>query len=177
MLCDICGKKEATVHLTEIINEQMSKLHLCEECAKDKGAEMEEHFGLNDLLAGLAGLGASITSGPGVQSTKAVESIKCPGCSFTYQNFTKIGRFGCGECYDAFKKHIGPLLKRIHGSDKHLGKVPLTAGKTPKDTKNMQELRAKLDKAIQSEEFEEAARLRDKIKELDLKTGSDKGQK
>ena len=171
MLCDICGKKEATVHLTEIINEQMSKLHLCEDCAKDKGAEMEEHFGLNDLLAGLAGLGASITSGPGAPSSKAIESIKCPKCSFTYQNFTKIGRFGCGECYDAFKKHIGPLLKRIHGSDRHIGKAPLTAGKTPKDTKNLQELRAKLDKAIQSEEFEEAARLRDKIKELDSKTG------
>jgi protein arginine kinase activator len=174
MLCDICGKNEATVHLTEIINDQMSKLHLCEECAKDKGAEMEEHFGLNDLLAGLAGLGASLATGGVPAPSKTVDSIKCPKCGFTYQNFAKIGRFGCSDCYDAFKKHVGPLLKRIHGSDRHMGKVPLTAGKTPKDSKNIQDLRAKLDKAIQSEEFEEAARLRDKIKEIESKTRTDK---
>jgi protein arginine kinase activator len=176
MLCDICGKKEATVHLTEIINDQMSKLHLCEDCAKDKGAEMEEHFGLNDLLAGLAGLGASLSPAGGV-SEKTVEAIRCPKCGFTYQDVAKIGRFGCADCYDAFKKHISPLLKRIHGSDRHLGKVPLSAGKTPRDTKNIQELRMRLDKAIQAEEFEEAARLRDKIKDLESKTNTDKGQK
>lgn len=176
MLCDICGKKEATVHLTEIINEQISKLHLCEDCAKDKGAEMEEHFGLNDLLAGLAGLGASLSTGSGAPP-KTVESIKCPKCGFTYQDFVKIGRFGCADCYEAFKKHVSPLLKRIHGSDRHLGKVPLQAGKTPKDSRNIQELRMRLDKAIQTEEFEEAARLRDKIKELESKTGTDKGRK
>jgi protein arginine kinase activator len=173
MLCDICGKKEATVHLTEIINDQMSKLHLCEDCAKEKGAEMEEHFGLNDLLAGLAGLGASIATG-GMPESKTVESIKCPKCGFTYQNFTKIGRFGCGDCYDAFKKHISPLLKRIHGSDRHMGKVPVIAGKTPKDTRNLQDLRTRLDKAIQMEEFEEAARIRDRIKEVESRFKNDK---
>jgi len=173
MLCDICGKKEATVHLTEIINDQMSKLHLCEDCAKDKGAEMEEHFGLNDLLAGLAGLGASISTG-GVAAPKTVEAIRCPKCGFTYQDFTKIGRFGCGDCYEAFKKHIGPLLKRIHGSDRHMGKVPLRAGKSPKDTRSMQDLRTRLEKAIQAEEFEEAASLRDRIKELESKMKEEK---
>ncbi len=170
MQCDVCGKREATVHLTEIINDQVTKLHLCEECAKEKGAEMEEHFGLNDLLAGLADLGQTIES-------KAAEPIKCPKCNFTYQNFTKIGRFGCGECYEAFKKHLTPLLKRIHGTDRHIGKVPLMAGKTVKDTKNMQELRAKLDKAIQAEEFEEAAKLRDRIKELEGKLKNPKDEK
>ena len=60
MTCDICGKKEATVHLTEIVNDKMTKLHLCEECAKEKGAEMEEHFGLSDLLAGLTDLGSTV---------------------------------------------------------------------------------------------------------------------
>jgi protein arginine kinase activator len=174
MLCDICGKNEATVHLTEIVNDQMSKLHLCEVCAKDKGAEMEEHFGLNDLLAGLAGLGASLTSKGVTKPPKAVEAIKCPKCGFTYQNFAKIGRFGCSECYDAFKKHVGPLLKRIHGSDRHMGKVPLAAGKTQKDSRNIQDLRSKLDNAIQSEEFEEAARLRDRIKDIESKIKGDK---
>src|SRR3989338_1987324 len=106
MLCEVCGKKEATVHLTEVVNDKITKLHLCENCAKEKGSEMEEHFGLNDLLAGLADLGTTV-------EPKHAESIKCPKCGFTYQDFSRVGRFGCGECYEAFKKHIAPLLKRI----------------------------------------------------------------
>ncbi|MFA5146184.1 MAG: UvrB/UvrC motif-containing protein [Candidatus Omnitrophota bacterium] len=163
MLCDVCGKKEATVHLTEIVNEKVTKLHLCEECAREKGTEMEEHFGLNDLLAGLSDLGA-------VTEPEVVESIKCPSCGFTYQDFRRVGRLGCSECYDAFKKQLAPLLKRIHGTDRHAGKVPLTAGKTVHDTRNIQELRMKMEKAIQAEDFEEAARLRDKIREFEKKT-------
>lgn len=162
MLCDICGKNEATVHLTEIINEKMTKSHLCEECAKDKGAEMEEHFGLSDLLAGLADLGANI-------EPDMMETIKCPTCGFTYSNFKKVGRLGCGNCYDAFKGQLSPLLRRIHGADRHVGKIPLRIGKTVKDTRTLQELKIKMEKAIQSEDFEEAAKLRDKIRELEKK--------
>jgi len=160
MLCDVCKKNEATVHLTEIVNDQVTKLHLCEVCAKEKGSEMEEHFGLSDLLAGLADLGAPVK--PEVAGT-----IKCQACGFTYQDFKKIGRVGCGACYEAFKKQLMPILKRIHGSDRHIGKVPLRAGKTVRDTKTIQELQRQMEKAIQTEEFEEAARLRDKIKELE----------
>jgi len=165
MLCDACGKKEATVHLTEIVNEKITKLHLCESCAKDKGAEMEEHFGLSDLLAGLADLGAHV-------EPEAMTMIKCPSCGFTYQDFKKVGRFGCGDCYEAFKKQLDPLLKRIHGANRHIGKVPLNAGKTVKETKALQDLKAlkaQLEKAIQAEEFEQAAKLRDKIRELEAK--------
>jgi len=160
MLCDICGKNEATVHLTEIVNDKMTKLHLCEECAKEKGAEMEEHFGLSDLLAGLADIGA--TAEPSL-----IETIKCRSCGFTYQDFKKTGRLGCGDCYEAFKKQLAPLLKRIHGADRHVGKIPITVGKTIRDTRTLQELKMQMEKAIQTEEFEEAARLRDQIRELE----------
>lgn len=163
MVCDICGKKEATVHITEIINDKMAKLHLCEECAKEKGAEMEEHFGLSDLLAGLADLGANI-------EPEIADAVKCNTCGFTYRDFKKMGRLGCSECYEAFKKQLAPLLKRIHGADRHVGKVPLMIGKTVKETRNLQDMKMKLDKAIRAEEFEEAARLRDQIKELEKKT-------
>jgi protein arginine kinase activator len=162
MTCEVCGKREATVHLTEIINDKVTKLNLCENCAKDKGTEMEEHFGLSDLLAGLADLGA--TTEPEV-----LETIKCPSCGFTYKDFKKSGRLGCGDCYEAFKKHLVPLLKRIHGSDHHTGKIPLMVGKTIKDTRNLQDLKARMEKAIQTEDFEEAARLRDKIKSMEKK--------
>jgi len=163
MFCEVCKKKEATVHLTEIINDKVTKLNLCEGCAKSKGTEMEEHFGLNDLLAGLADLGA--TTEPELLQTSA----KCPSCGFTYQDFKKVGRFGCGDCYEAFKKQLGPLLKRIHGADRHTGKIPLMVGKTVKDTRNLQDLKAKMENAIQTEDFEEAARLRDVIKGMDKK--------
>lgn len=167
MLCSICGKNEATAHLTEIVNDKMTKLHLCESCAKEKGAEMEEHFGLSDLLAGLADLGANLEPG-------AMSAIKCAACGFTYQDFKKTGRLGCGDCYEAFKKHLDPLLKRIHGANRHVGKVPLMAGKTVKENRTLQDMKARLEKAIKAEEFEEAAKLRDMIRELDAKHGDAK---
>ena len=83
MTCDICGKKEATVHLTEIVNEQVTKLNLCEDCAREKGAEMEEHFGLSELLAGLTDMGTTV-------EPEIAISIKCPNCGMTYQNFRKL---------------------------------------------------------------------------------------
>lgn len=162
MQCDICKKKEATVHLTEIVNDKMTKLHLCEDCAKEKGSEMEEHFGLSDLLAGLTDLGSTI-------EPEAMEIIKCQTCGFTYQDFKKVGRLGCGDCYETFKSQLAPLLKRIHGADRHVGKVPIMIGKTVKDTKTLQDLKMKMEKAIQTENFEEAARLRDQIRELEKK--------
>jgi len=165
MQCDICGKKEATVHLTEIVNDRVTKLHLCEDCAKDKGTEMEEHFGLGDLLAGLTDLGSTV-------EPEILGTVKCASCGFTYQDFKKVGRLGCGECYEAFKSRLGPLLKRIHGADRHVGKVPIMVGKTVKDTKTLQELKSKMDKAIQEENFEEAARLRDMIRGLEKKDES-----
>ncbi|MDD5422406.1 MAG: UvrB/UvrC motif-containing protein [Candidatus Omnitrophota bacterium] len=163
MICDVCGKNEATVHLTEIVNEKVTKLHLCEGCAKEKGSEMEEHFGLSDLLAGLADLGANI-------EPESTDIMKCPTCGFTFLDFKKTGRLGCGNCYEIFKGQLAPLLKRIHGADRHVGKVPLRVGKTVKDTRTLQELKLRMEKAIQAEQFEEAAKLRDEIKELESKS-------
>ncbi len=162
MLCDICGKKPATVHLTEIIDEQMNELHLCEECAHQKSAQMESQFGLGDLLGGMA----EFEKPP--QDTEAV-SLKCPKCGLTYADFKKIGRLGCADCYIAFKKYIGPLLKKIHGSSAHLGKSPLKGLKAPKKKADLVELREKLQRAIESEAFEDAARIRDQVKELEKK--------
>jgi protein arginine kinase activator len=170
MLCDICGKNPATVHLTEIIDEKMNELHLCEECARNKSAAMEQQFGLSDLLAGMADFEKSSTS-------KEEEiTAKCPSCGLTYADFKKIGRLGCGECYNAFRKYLAPLIKRIHGSNQHVGKNPVKA-KSPAakparkkaGSAGLTELKNQLQKAIQQEAFEEAARLRDQIKELEKK--------
>ena len=163
MLCDICKKNDATVHLTEIIDEQMNELHLCEECARQKSVAMEQQFGLSDLLAGMADLDK-----PGKESEPLVD-LKCPNCGLSYADFKKIGRLGCGTCYSAFSKYLGPLLKRIHGSTQHTGKSPLKAAPALKKNIDVQELRIRLQKAIGSEAFEEAAKLRDQIKEIENK--------
>jgi protein arginine kinase activator len=160
MLCDICGKKQATVHLTEIVDDQMTELHLCESCARDKSIQMEQHFGIADLLAGLADLGEKLDVAPDI-------GAKCSNCGMTYKDFKKIGRFGCSDCYEAFKENLAPLLKRIHGSSQHVGRLPIRAKKVTKFRSELQELRARLQRAIQMEEFEEAASLRDKIRELE----------
>lgn len=163
MLCDICGKNAATVHLTEIIDEQMNELHLCEECARQKSAQMEQQFGLSDLLAGLAEF-----EKPATKEADAV-SLKCSNCGLTHADFKKIGRLGCGECYNSFKKYLGPLLKRIHGSNQHMGKSPLKVTRVLKKRIDLQDLRNSLQKAIEEEAFEEAAKIRDQIRELEKK--------
>ena len=169
MLCDVCGKNPATVHLTEIIDEQMNELHLCEDCARHKSAAMEQQFGLSDLLAGMADFEKSPS-----KEEDAV-TIKCPSCGLTYADFKKIGRLGCGECYDVFRKYLAPLLKRIHGSNQHIGKNPAktkVAAKPYKKKTSLSELKSQLQKAISTEAFEEAARLRDQIKKISEEQGN-----
>lgn len=166
MLCDVCKKNPATVHLTEIIDEQMNELHLCEDCARHKSAAMEQQFGLSDLLAGMADF---------EKPDKDEENIaaKCPNCNLTYADFKKIGRLGCGECYNAFRKYLAPLLKRIHGSNQHVGKSPLLKEKTisrpGRKKTDLDGLKAEMQKAIQREDFEEAARLRDQVRAIEAK--------
>ncbi len=161
MLCEVCKQSQATVHLTEIVNDQMTELHLCEACANQKGAQVESHFGLADLLSELADF--SKTAEPEEVSSKA-----CPSCGMTYDDFRKVGRLGCAQCYTTFKRSLSSLLKRIHGSPIHLGKAPARLVKPAKATKNeLVELKKKLGRAIESEEFEEAARLRDQVRRLE----------
>ena len=171
MLCDECGKNKATVHLTEIINEQITKLNLCEACAKEKGSDVEQHFGIADLLSALSDMEAT-PSQPG--STTATSKVKCGHCGLTYEDFKKVGRLGCSECYGVFKASLMPLLKRIHGSHQHLGKSPdpLLLKEQKVESKLREELEAAkqdLLKSVKKEEFEEAAALRDKVKFLEKK--------
>ena len=161
MQCDLCGKKKATVHLTEIVDEQMSEMHLCEDCAREKSVQMEQQFGLADLLAGLADFGKQIKEADKVK-------LECPNCSMNYDDFRKFGRLGCSECYEAYKTHLAALLKKIHGSNHHFGKSPVRIPKlTKKKVDDLHELRTQLQQAIDSEDFERAAELRDKIRGLE----------
>jgi protein arginine kinase activator len=177
MVCDICGKKKATVHLTEIVDEQMSEMHLCEECARQKSTQMEQQFGLADLLAGLsADTSKASTSKEGEKS-----ALKCSRCGLAYEDFRKFGRLGCGECYTSFKEHLTGLLRKIHGSNKYMGKTPskyqenqtasLSQGATTAllPTEDLSDLKKQLQSAVAAEDFEKAAVIRDKIRSLEQK--------
>lgn len=162
MQCDICGKKKATVHLTEIVDEQITELHLCEDCAREKSVQMEQQFGLADLLAGLADLNKH--SPEGAEKVK----VSCLNCGLSYEDFRKFGRLGCSECYASFRDQLNVLLKKIHGSNKHFGKTPVKmSAAVQKTVDETQTLKEQLRRAIDGENFEEAARLRDKLRELE----------
>jgi len=170
MKCDMCHSREATVHLTEIINNKMTKLHLCEQCAKAKSQEMEEHFGLADLLSGLADLAPVLERGERMEG----QGAKCPSCGFSFQNFRKMGRLGCPACYETFKRQLSPLLRKIHGCETHLGKMPSRKEAVHEKTIVISDLKTALEKAVHEEEFEEAARLRDQIRAIERKDGKSK---
>ncbi len=170
MLCDVCNKNQATVHLTEIVDDQMTELHLCDDCARKKSMEMEQQFGLSDLLAGLVDFGKQFSG-----AEKGVAAVKCTHCGLTYEDFRKIGRLGCSECYASFSKYLGPLLKRIHGACQHMGKTPASYTEMPFKPQKSEitgtlDLKERLQRAIEREEFEEAAKLRDAIKEAEQNT-------
>ena len=162
MVCNVCGANEATIHLTEILNDQMVEVHLCENCAQEKGTEFKTHFNVNDLLSGLSDLAKEITGEERVLS-------KCPNCGLTYEEFGRTGRLGCAECYEAFSKHLLPLIKRVQHAVQHVGKRPSRLAPPARAQQDLRELQNRLSKVVQQEDFEEAARLRDQIKHLEEK--------
>ena len=159
MQCSICKEKPATVHLTQIVGEKMQKLDLCEDCAKAKGVNDPSGFALADLMLGL---GASQEIG---QAPAGVE-LKCPRCGFTQADFKKSGRLGCPECYKTFSEGLSGLLKTMHKGTHHVGKAPEALRATRENADHLKTLQKKLAKAIESENFEEAAQLRDELKQI-----------
>ena len=157
MLCIICKQNQAKVHLTQIVGEKMQKVDLCEECAKSKGVNDPAGFSLADLLLGL---GASQE----LAGTSGGEQIKCPNCGFTQADFKKAGRLGCSECYVTFAEGLEGLLKTMHKGVRHVGKIPQALKQGRDLTDQLRQLQKRLDKAVNEEDFERAANLRDEIK-------------
>lgn len=153
--CDLCSKP-ATVHLTQIVNNKVHKVDLCEECAQAKGVTDPSGFSLADLL-----LKASLNPEP---STPV--GVVCEQCGFTQADFKKQGRFGCPACYDAFKGMIDPMLDNMHKGTRHTGKVPSRALERKSLYDRLTKLELDLTDAIKSERYEEAARYRDEINQV-----------
>lgn len=160
MRCEQCGERPATVHVTRVVNGEVSSRHLCERCARDQG-EFESFFdpklGLPELFAGL------------LQPVRPRRAA-CPRCGLRYEEFARTGLLGCAECYDAFAAELEPVLRRVHGSSRHGGKAP-RRGRRMDAAAELKELRRQLELAVREERYEDAARLRDRIRALEREAG------
>lgn len=163
MLCQICGKSPATVHFTEIQDSKMSEIHVCERCAEERGmqASAKKHqFDIADLLAGMV-------DGMTSNEEERVGHVQCPRCGMPYSAFKETGRLGCAECYNAFQFQLRPLLRRIHGDTRHKGKKPVKDHAGATRSRQIQRLHDDLQRAVEGEDFERAAAIRDEIRRLE----------
>lgn len=162
MLCNRCGERQATVHYTQIVNGYKTELHLCQECAAAQGTFGfgEPQFTLQDILGKL--LENQFTFSP-----RFGLDTRCSNCGRTYNDFRRLGQLGCSECYRHFAALINPLLRRLHGSDRHVGKVPGKVASELDNRRKIEQLRGELQEAVKMENYERAAQLRDIIRELE----------
>lgn len=163
MQCDICGKKQATVFLTQVINGKTKKLRLCVACAASSGLEIDESVA--DILLG-AGL-EKPASAPDGASDRA-----CPQCRMRYSDFKKTSRLGCPACYEAFENALNPLIESMQRGAQHKGKSPATEPELGLDFGQRAGLKKALEEAVRREKYEEAAKIRDQLRVYDSKDGN-----
>ena len=166
MKCSSCGEREGVVNLTQIEDGEVRTGSLCAECAKAKGIETGLELAATPLGGFLSALGESIDAGG---SPDLLADARCGSCGATLKDFRETGRLGCSECYHAFYAPLRDLLRRIHGSthhtgERHAGGLPAEPARSPQ-TANLAHLREELRRAIEAEQFERAAELRDRLRE------------
>ncbi|HZJ76839.1 MAG TPA: UvrB/UvrC motif-containing protein [Oscillospiraceae bacterium] len=168
MLCENCNIREATVHKTKITNGVKEEIHLCEECAKK-----DEIFSFNDSLS-IHNFLSSILEGsiaPNITISDG-QIKKCPQCGSSYNDFRQGGRLGCNMCYSTFNDMLIPLIKRVQGNSVHAGKIPKKSGHSIRLRRKIRDLKNQLHQLVETEAFEEAARVRDEIKKLEEETNN-----
>ena len=154
MQCEVCQSREATIHLTEITDGVRTEMHLCEQCAQEQGVGAKSYIPLNELLSNLLSVGQK----------EGETGVVCPHCGYTLEKFRDKAVLGCPYDYEVFEKELLPLIRKAHdGATAHCGKIP---SRMPKDEQKQMEiarLRKQLDEAVQKEDYELAAKLRDKL--------------
>lgn len=161
MQCEICHKSDATVHLTDVINNVKKEIHLCESCAEKRGTTIKSYMNKAPSLPEFKA--AQLATTDLGESEPDEADLACPKCGITYRKFRTNGKFGCPECYTAFGRHVIQLLEKIHHKVQHVGKVPSRATRHMAIQNEVNQLRDSLQKAIESEEYERAAEIRDQI--------------
>ena len=180
MKCEACAKREATVAYTHIVDDVKKTMFLCSVCAGERAGDVparppSEGQDVPELVKEIK------LELPNIEGPEEVGGLACSVCGTGYEEFKKAGRLGCYECYRAFAPQLERLLKRIHGASQHLGKAPIAeqpapakpsaSGSHPLSADQLDQLRDELAKAVSEEAFEEAAQLRDRIRELEEQGG------
>ena len=148
MKCEKCARA-VTTHITEVVaDDQYQESHLCDECAQKY-------------------LDAVHPKKPAAEEEPAAGAKSCPNCGLTFAAFRNGGRLGCPHDYDVFAEELTPLLENVHGDTRHRGKTPRRLPQLRSARQELGRLRQQLDRAVTDEKYEEAARLRDRIRQLD----------
>lgn len=159
MMCQKCGKREATVHLYNMVNGVATEAYLCPQCASEYSIT-KNPFSIENMLAGFAG-----------QAQKSQD--RCKSCGMTYQEFRRTGRLGCPQCYHDLYQELSPVISTMQGGTSHHGRGPgmdaMELKKQP--ASELEQLKAQLAQAVKEEKYEQAAVLRDKIQSLEEKKG------
>lgn len=166
MLCEHCGKNQANTHVKRVINGKVYQAMLCPECAAKMGfGSLTGTLNLGSLL------GSTFTEAFKDAMLPMSDQIVCPECGATFNDIAQDGKVGCAKCYEIFYDRLLPSLQRIHGKTNHTGKLPRSAGIQAKQRNELDRLREDLAKAIEAQEYEKAAQIRDNIRELEKKEG------
>jgi protein arginine kinase activator len=164
MLCDSCRERQAVINLTQVEHDSKVTLHLCEQCAQDKGVET----GVTVLKSPLGGFITAMGKGAANVLPTAADGLRCASCGATLKDFRESGRLGCAQCYEAFDGHLRDLLRRLHGSSQHVGERYVPPGEGDADPRHhLLDLKEQLRRAVENENFELAAELRDRIRVLE----------
>lgn len=160
MLCQACGKNTANTYIKTVVNGELTERHLCSQCASE--------MGYNSMFGGLSmsNLIGSFFGGQSLLAQPAQETAtRCETCGSTFRDIVNSGKVGCADCYTLYRENLMPTVQRIHGNTNHTGKVPASMGAKATLKNEIKDLKKKLKEAIASQDFENAAVLRDQIKE------------
>ena len=168
MKCQNCGENEANVRYTQIVNGSKEEMYLCDRCANKMKLNMNFKFGFDDIFS-------SFFAEPTlIKPFEISEGLVCDACGMRYDDFAKNGMLGCENCYRVFNRRLDNVIKKLHGSNRHIEdddrpKGVATKVKDKKKTvkEEIEELKEKLNNCIKCEDYEQAAILRDKIKKLE----------
>jgi protein arginine kinase activator len=160
VLCERCNKNEATVHLTQAVDDEVTSTNLCEQCAQEAGIDVKKTISVTDILLGLEKKTQKLKT---ADIPPPEQDVSCSGCGITRHEYKKSGRLGCAECYQAFADDLDPLIRAMQRSSRHRGKKP-QRHPFAACSEDVAVLQKALQQAVDNEQFEEAARLRDELK-------------
>ncbi len=184
MMCDNCGKREANVRYSENINGRKRELNLCEECSRKLGITHKDFNMPIDFSSFFGEFIEDFTTPEFMPLINEIKTLKCHTCGYTFEDIANTGRLGCGDCYEVFEQRLDPIIKRIQGANRHVGRIGKivdnkieqkmqnqeTKGentkKQEKEENQLEKLQNDLKQAIKEERYEDAAKIRDKIKKI-----------